>query len=317
MAAWNKLLPLLAGLLLAGGSLAQSPAHLSVDHSAMTSPDNSWCIGRFRFSLPPGWRPTGRKQSIYRVDVQVRSGGAEALWQERLAKVRQLAPPPGATAALIRTFELERGVPAVWYRSSDVFTHIISLEALKPVPEGTLMLAREAVVGKEAAAEQLVKNVVRAYAPDQRQGFCLERGAIVTEPGQNEETRISFDNPSLPGASLSLDTHTVRQPDLADRGAGIREQAGKTGADGEQVAIRRDSVRKAANLEGREMLLSQSGGKRAPSVQFLWRYAGSALRADQPEIIFEATGDAGQGRALGEAWEMLFGSLRPVPLASR
>src|SRR5260370_20626824 len=124
--AWKSSLarPVLSGVLAisiaaafigcAGSRTEQLPTAGTSDRSGR----NLECIGRFQFSLPETMTVNGRSQTIYTVDVSTVAappGGAKVVWAEHMARINALSPPKGVPTVVARTFQLQAGVPAVWY----------------------------------------------------------------------------------------------------------------------------------------------------------------------------------------------------------
>jgi hypothetical protein len=119
------LLMALAGLALAKPQVTAHREHRGNEAKTMSTRDvdNSWCIGRFQFRLPTTLMLSGRSQSIYDVDVRtvpVPEQGPQAVWAERLARIRASMLLLGTASAELRTFDLLPGVPAVWYLGNKV-----------------------------------------------------------------------------------------------------------------------------------------------------------------------------------------------------
>lgn len=156
-----------------------------------------------------------RTQSIYRVQSTTEPllvGGGDAVWNAMLARIQALRPPPSLDQVVVRNFQLQPGVRAVWYYRNPDAPRLLNLEALKTLPDHTLVLVRGCETGKEPTVEKLVGNVLNAYAPVTAQGFCLGFGCVTSEPGNNEDARVLFNERGFPDLQLTFETHTVSTP---------------------------------------------------------------------------------------------------------
>jgi hypothetical protein len=98
---------------------------------------------------------------------------------------------------VVRTFDLSPGVRGAWYIVNSYAPELRELEAIMPANDQAVLAVRGGEAGKEATVETLVRNVLSAYVRDTVQGFCVGHGAITSEPGLNEETRITFQHRKL------------------------------------------------------------------------------------------------------------------------
>jgi hypothetical protein len=288
----------------------------------MNGDDNkdAQCVGRFRLSVPEGLAVTGRSQSIYRVDVStvpLPSGGAEAVWNERLPQIRALKAPPGTADVIVRTFELEPGVPAVWYKRSPESARLLALEAMKAVGNHVLLVSRGAEAGHEADIETLVKIVIDAYVPSTNSGFCVGSGSITSEPSQSENASISFVHQMLPDITLSFETQTVREPNLTNPLDGVERQARDLAAKGGQLKVLRNDVRSAAGLKGMEGWISITEPGKQPLFLLAWHFQGVGGRSDQPDIALHGEAHAEHQAEMETIWEGLLKSLQAVPLSPK
>ncbi|OGS17048.1 MAG: hypothetical protein A2219_02685 [Elusimicrobia bacterium RIFOXYA2_FULL_50_26] len=313
------MLPVLSGLCAADPGLTVKGEHISIMEKTMTekSIDNPWFIGRFHFVLPSTLVLSGRSQSIYRVTIKtvpIPPSGPQIIWADRLTQIRSLGLPPDETDAVVRSFELQPGMPAVWYRNSRQFAQLRMLEAMKPEVDHVLLMARATDAGKEYLVETLLKNVVNAYETGHARGFCVEHGSIAGEPGENEQARASFDHPSLPSFEITFYTHTVREPSRMNPLSEIDDLQAQSAREGVQLKVLKDEPRSAAGLSGRENITSLAEPGAAPFVRFTWHFPGVPLRSDQPEILLEASARLVDQAELRAVWEALLGSLRQVPM---
>lgn len=288
--------------------------------SVMSENNNSWCIGRFRLTSTPPLKLAGRSQSIYRVDactIPLTSQSADALWSEKLTRIRSLTPPRGVSQTIIRTFELSSGVRAVWFFPSSTLTSVHRLEAMKPTMDHALEAGFNAEPGKESLAEQLLVNVINAYVPGTEHGFCIGQGSITSEPGVSEQALASFVHRELSEFRVSFDTHTVREPATQHPLSDIAIEQSEFAAAGGNLIVLRDAQRTVADIPGREGRVSVVSPGEAPFVRFTWHFPGVGQRSDLPEILIDGFAPTEQQATLEMAWEGMLQSVRRVPLSPR
>lgn len=275
------------------------------------------CVGRFQFTVPDVLAVAGRSQSIYRVEVgtvSLPAGGVEALWHELLTRIRALNPPAGTRGPVVRTFELQPGVSAVWYFVNSDDSELRELEALKPEAEHAVVASRGGMAGQEAGVETLVKNVLDAYAPSVAQGFCVGRGAITSEPGLNEHALIAFEHRELPDFELTFGTQTVSEPDTRSY-SNLDEEQQVVAALGGRMSALRDGARVVAGLDGKEIWITVVPRDEAPFVRFTWHFAGVPEDSLRPSINIKGSTTTNRQAELEAVWETLLQSLRAVPLS--
>jgi len=280
-----------------------------------SSNGNLHCAGRFSFLAPEEMRETGRGHSIYRTNVStalVAPGGAQAYWNQRLAKIRAIEPP--TEGDLPRTFELQPGVSAVWYVENRSFPDILTLESMEPLGDYVLVVDREADKGKESLAETLVKEIVGSYAPSTDRGFCVGQGAITLEPSRNEEASVSFAHATANGIEVRFETQTVHAPDTTTY-SNVEEEKDFASSAGGSLTVLREEPRSAAGLPGKEIRISAAFPDEEPMVRFTWHYPGVGRSGEQPAIDLVGSAPADRQALLEKIWETLLNSLRAVPLA--
>ena len=286
----------------------------------MSENNSSCCIGRFRFTLPDSLKLAGRSQSIYGVDSRtalLTSQNADALWSAKITRIRSLTPPNGRRQTIIRNFELVNGIAAVWYFPSSTLSNVHRLEAMKPTMDHALDVGFNAEAGKEHFAEQLVANVISAYAPGGEHGFCIGHGSITSEPGLSEQASASFVHRQLTDFRVSFDTHTVRESATQHPLSDIAAEKRDFEAAGGNLIVLRDTERTVAELRGREGLVSVVSPGENPFVRFTWHFPGAGQRSDFPEILIDGFSPTEHQAALEEVWEAMLQSVRRVPPSPR
>jgi hypothetical protein len=288
------------------------------------SAESTQCIGRFKFSMPAGFT-TGRSQTIYTVDVRTVSiafSSAQIIWKDELEQIAAIKAPEGVSSSIIKTFELQPGVPAVWYYRQSSSTDLIALKTMKPFQGHVLIVSRGADLRArpdldeqqtKGIVEQLVKNVVDAYTTQADYGFCLDYGAITSEPSINELTLISFTHPQLPRFDLRFETRTVSQPDNETYSNLHEERAWLAGTQS-KLTVLKNSQRMVAGMEGKEIRTSVASAEEPGFVRFTWHFPGASRKSDRPAIDILATANIKNQKQLEEVWEKMLQSLQSIPI---
>lgn len=284
----------------------------------MVETKNSWCVGRFRFTASDLMKLAGRNQSIYGVDastVLLTPKSVDALWSERLTRIRSLEPPPEAGEAIIRNFHLAAEVPAVWYFPNSTFSNVRRLEAMNPSRNHALVVGVDAEAGTERLAEQLITNMINAYVPGAEHGFCIGQGSITSEPGVSEQALASFVHRQLADFRVSFDTHTVQEPATQHPLSDIAMYQSEFAAAGGSLIVLRETARIVADLPGREGRVSVVSPGEASIVRFTWHFPGAARRSDLPQIFIDGFAPTEHQATLEVVWEAMLQSVRRVPLS--
>jgi len=244
------------------------------------------------------------------------SDGVEALWQERLSHLQSLTPPPGAKNAIIRRFDLQTGISAVWYFGTSYATDLRNLEAIRPFADHAVLVKLDGEAGRETIVETLVRNVLNAYVPVEAQGFCVGNGSITSEPGINEHAGIGFEHKKLHGMEISFDTQTVKEPDTRTF-SNLDEEKEVVNANGGKLAVLLDHQRSVAGLEGKEIRISVTSPNETPTVRFTWHFAGIPADSSRPMINIKAVASTAEQKSLETIWEGVLQSVRPTPRSAR
>jgi hypothetical protein len=274
------------------------------------------CIGRFRFQVPDSLALAARSQRIYGVEVStapVSPFGAASAWSERVAEIRKMRAPEGKADPVVRSFEIEPGVPGIWYFNNPAGIRML-LESAKVVDGHVLRLVRAAPEGKESSAETLVKHVIEGYAPGVTDyGFCVGYGAITMEPSLNEATDGVFENPRVAGLEIRMETATVNQPDEGTY-SDLEEEKSYVEGTGANLKVLLERERTAAGLSGKEIRIEVTPKKGDPLVRFTWHFAGTPRNASQPKIDMVGSAPPDQRAQLEAAWEAVLQNMRPIPV---
>src|SRR3954447_14357676 len=66
-------------------------------------------------------------------------------------------------------------------------------------------------------------HVINGYVPGSSHGFCVDHGAVTSEPGKNEAVSLRLNSTSAPGLEIILTTTTVREPKSMDEMSDLPE----------------------------------------------------------------------------------------------
>ena len=286
----------------------------SMNHGNIQFP---MCLGRFRFALPVDITESGRSQSIYGVElstIPISSGGVKTIWGRYLSEIKAMQFKDQKNV-IIRIFELLEGVPAVWYNSNPVFSHLRRLEVMKPYYDHVLLLRYLTDEGKEALVETFARKVVDAYVTDISRGFCIGHGSIISEPGFEEDAIASFQHTTLREFTLRFESHTIDEPASEHPMSSINEFAKEFAREGVKLEIVKNDYRIVAGLKGKEGIISFEEPSKSALLRYTWHYAGAPGRADQPEITLLATGKQSDKAELEDIWNRFLQSIQQVPMA--
>ena len=260
---------------------------------------------------------SGRSQRIYRVDVStipLRDTDAATVWQARLASIRAAHASPGARDPIVRTFDLDAAVPAVWFHADSSDASFVTLEVMKPYGDHLLHLEREISSGAEEVTEKMYRRVIAGYVPHGRQGFCVGLGALMSEVSKNEQTQIAFTDPAVPDFTLSFASNTVDQPEEGDPLQDIEEEQRILAESGAVVTVTRNERRTVAQLAGVEARIQMKPRDGEPFVRFTWRFAGVGGNPSAPQLMLVGSAPVEHQAQLNTVWERMLRSLQPVPL---
>jgi hypothetical protein len=273
------------------------------------------CIGRFQFVLPEAMVVTSRSQSIYDVDVAtvpLPTGGIKALWDSRLARILSLPPPKGVAQVLVRTFDVEPGVQGAWYFGNPDAPTLRDLEAAKVVGDHAVLITTGCEAGKESLIERLVKNVIAAYVPQTRQGFCVGYGSVTSEPSIDERTRMGLANREMKDLKIRFETQTVQESDTQTYSDLDEEREVVAGQRG-NISVLRDDSRSADGLGGKEIGISVTIPGEPSFVRLTWHFPGVPGDSSQPMINIVGMAPSNQQVELQTVWDSLLQSLHRLP----
>lgn len=276
----------------------------------------TYCVGRFQFELAPLLLQATRSQSIYRVNARTVALSAAVpaplVWSQRLATIRSSARQP-APDPIVRTFELDPGVQAVWYRERPNDNTHATLETLKPFGDHALQLKREISAGQPDVTEQTFRRIAAGYVSQGHRGFCLENGSLTTESSRYEEASISFTDPKFADMRLSFISDAVDQVDPHDPLRDIEDERKVLVESGSEVTILRNERRVVAQLPGVEARIRMKPRGEAPFVRFTWRFDGTARDATAPQMMLVGTAQDPKNAELEAVWDRWLQSMRRVP----
>jgi hypothetical protein len=266
----------------------------------------AYCVGRFNFALPEEVVPGGREQHIYLTKVWTETTtGTDPLqaWAKHLTSIRQPAKPAQGKA-IVKEFNLSSVGPAVWYRPSSINSDDRMLLAMKSGQSQALFLETDASAGHEQFAEQLIAAVAAGFVPNSLNGFCVQQGAILLEPSENERAFASF---AGGGVEVSVQMETVASPDTSQNG----------GSDVQGIQTLNRHTRNVADLKGTEERVRITEKNAKPELVYSWNYPGQAADGLHPHIHLQASAPEERRAALDAAWNSLLDSLRRRPTGVR
>lgn len=311
---------LAAALLALGAAQAASPSdphQRSSRSDRMTPPAptaSTICLGRFAFTLPDGWSVAGREQKIYRARVtdDLRSGLANLPGLSATMRVLRSDLPAGDP--LLREYTIDGVGPGAWFGLGDPNSPSRRVVLLAGGADGGVRMEALATQGKEAQAQEGLRQLAAGYRPGARAGFCLPLGAFQVDPGRNESTRLAAANARLPGADLRFSTNVVITPrtdgPLVDPAADAQAMTGS----GTTLKPLGQADRQVGGLAGRDSRAELQEPRKPPTLVYRWFHPGQPASATAPEIIIALEGPAASKAALDAAWNQLLDSVRPVPV---
>jgi len=302
----RMLAPLVAAMvtfLPTGSSMAATP-------SSTTTPSVAHCTGRFDYALPPTLRPSGGRQSLYRVSVWHEPQGAAMLpadaWKKHLFAALS-TPPASGSVTPAREFELRGVGSAAWLQLPANGPEYVTLLATKSMPEAaeSLFFQVDAGTGREALAEDLVGKIAASWIGGTRAGFCTGAGAFVIAPSKNERALDAF---AAPGVELTVQTETVAAPDDGQSSDGDPPPGAKV------LAKNRRNVGGFDGIEERIELADEAAGHRRV---YVWVFPGRPADGAAPRIRLSASAFGTHAAQLDAAWNELLATWRPRPVGVR
>jgi len=263
------------------------------------------CVGRYGFATVAGFQAVSRAALIYRVSA---STHAEAPADLLRAK--------GAGEAL-RAADLGSGRQGVWLQAGAARPGQRTLLGALAARGHTLLLEAVADAGREAPAEQLMRNVMDAYRAGVALGFCIGPGSITSEPSRNERASVTVKSAAAPGVELTAEIQTVAAPRDGHPLSDIEQEARAMATIGTQLKVLRNAPRDLAGLAGHEGQVAAESPREGVVLRYTWFHAGSAARADDPEIMLRASAPAAQRAQLDAAWATLLSTFRRLPQPAR
>lgn len=312
---------LLAAVLLGPGAAQAAgptdPPERSSRSDRMTTPAptaSAICLGRFAFTLPDGWSVAGREQKIYRARVSDDLRSGQAALPGLSATMRVLRSDLPAGDPLLREFTVDGVGPGAWFGLGDPNSPSRRVVLLAGSADGGVRMEALATQGKEAQAQEGLRQLAAGYRPGARAGFCLPLGAFQVDPGRNESTRLAAANTRLPGAELRFSTNVVTTPrtdgPLVDPAADAQAMAGS----GTTLKPLGQTDRQVGGLAGRDSRAELQEPRKPPTLVYRFFHPGQPASATAPELIIALDGPASAKAALDAAWNQLLDSVRPVPV---
>ena len=266
----------------------------------------SVCVGRYGFATTAGWLPSSRAASIYRVEASTPSGAPADV-------LRAL----GDSAEVVRAADLGAGRQGVWRQAGEARPGQRILQGVLGARGHTLLLKAVADVGREAPAEQLMRNVMDAYRAGVALGFCIGPGSITSEPSRNERASATMKSDAAPGVEIVVEIQTVAAPRDGHPLSDIDQEARALATLGVALKVLRNAPRDVGGLAGHEGQVITESPKDGSVLRYTWFHAGSAARADDPEIMLRGAAPAARRAQLDVAWATLLSSFRRLPQPAR
>lgn len=307
----------LLGLGAAQAAGPSDPTERSSRSDRMTTPAptaSAICLGRFAFTLPEGWAAAGREQKIYRARVSddLRTGLSAVPGLSATMRVLRADLPAGDP--LLREFTVDGVGPGAWFGLGDPASPSRRVVLLAGSADSGVRMEALATQGKEAQAQEGLRQLAAGYRPGARTGFCLPQGAFQVDPGRNETTRLAATHVRLPGAELRFSTTVVTTPrtdgPLVDPAADAQAMAGS----GTTLKPLGQADRQVGGLAGRDSRAELQEPRKPPTLVYRWFHPGQPASATAPEVIIALDGPAAAKAALDAAWNQLLDSVRPVPV---
>lgn len=251
---------------------------------------NQESIGRFRISRPTVLAVAYRMQSIYGVDVWVATE-KQTPWLQRLVA---LGPNIESRSSL------GSGIEAVWYKVGE--------DLLIDAQKGKIWAHRGAPEGKEAGAEELVRDVILSYREGASNGFSIGPGAIVIEKSLSETALLQMSNETV---EVEFSTQTVREPNTR-KFMDVGEERDFAALAGGSLTVLRERERKIAGLKGRELHVRVTTPKTGEHTRYTWHFPGEPRSASRPSVTLLAK-TASAAAALEPIWESLLTSIQCSP----
>ena len=279
--------------------------------SSATSELLAHCTGRFDYALPSDLAWSGGQQKIYLLKVSLESlqghPDSSPIWKRQLGTTLAETHVESVPAVPAREFDLRGVGPAAWLHLSPKRPDLVTLLAMKPMPDANLalFLRAEASAGREPIAEGVVTNVAASYVPGSPQGFCTGPGAFVIAPSVNERASASF---TAHGLEVSVETETAKAPDDG------QSTEGELPAGSSRLMKQTRSV---GGFDGIEEHVRIVDGHDPVQIIYTWIFAGHAADGAAPRIRLMAAAMEGQSVGLDPAWNALLASWRLRPVGTR
>jgi hypothetical protein len=292
----------------------------------------TWCSGRFMFSLPPQAKLSGEsnKYSWYDDDIKSEQSSLEAY----KAALQKLEGELRTTRHKVDSSLLRKVVDAgenariLTYWKTPSGKYLATIQGHRYLAGRKFVISTEFEPPVEDAAIQRLRGKLMSLQPRGAKeiptgpGFCIDRGFFPDEgkTKAKEKVRIYFSFQGHPDMSLSIMTLIEGGGEkLLDRTGGV---LGKLGAMASQVHTLRSGERLLGPLEGQEWLVKvpREGGA---GHSFVWESQGKG-HSDNPFITIELDtalkGDSVDGRpsSLNDEqalalWEAILNSFKLRP----
>ena len=251
----------------------------------------TWCSGRFQFSLPPQARLSGESNTHYFLEVKSEQSSMEAYKATLQKKESELSAKRHKfdPSLLRKAVDAGENARILTFWETPAVTVLAEIEAQRYLAGRKYVISTEFGPAKEDSAIQRLRSRLMSLQPRGEHeipagpGFCINRGFFPDEgkTRAKEEVSIYFRFQGHPDISLSITTLIEGSgKKLLDRVGGA---LGKLGAMASQVQTLRSGERPLGPLEGQELLVKvpTDGGNTGHS--FVWESQGNG-HSDDPFI---------------------------------
>lgn len=282
----------------------------------------TYYLGRFAIDLPEEFKLEIQSQKIRYAEVsdfkwkeRDRAKEREALWAQKIAKIKKLMLPKGRKQIIIEEPHLKDiGVwtKAVEYYGDYRIGDYVYWTVLVDYGESGIWLTLYGLNN-----EKSIKNFTNIlthyrYGFDNltRDSFCLNHGRIELPYLEHEKTYARFAGPM--GMKLEIDmneTHQVEEVGLLDIFTASLAMNFAPGVDVDKIRARKRTI---GDLQGEE-LLTRMTANRGPKLYFGWKYLGKEDSGENPEIdiTVEDCPDSNLDEKM-QIWDRALDSFRPA-----
>lgn len=279
--------------------------------------DVSPASGRFDFVVPTRMVVSHKEQAIYGTAVRTvpyHPDGLEPLWNERLARhCEGYVIPADFLESLKAALAPGMGAFGSWYFESSSSNSERLILVIQRWGDHVLVLWRSFPRGKEAVAEKLTLDLMKAYQHDAPVGFSVGAGAVMLGPSLSETTGWTLKHSDRPKVVVSLNSQTVNEKTPQETND-LREEKEFAKAAGGKLTILKDSSRTVAGLRGQDTRVLMALPNQETLIRFTWDYPGVSRDGTRPRVAIQAQGREADRAEMERVWEGLLPSLKVRPV---